>query len=336
MSRHWVIATVGLVVAVFSTAPAHGGSYGTDTPCEATIKPPPPKCANFDCSDPMFTVFHPTRGSYVSGHCAEMPLPLAYYDGHLTVLLGSANLAALGTITAGSGYYPVATHDGQAIAGLFVGDFGDTGVGPYREVTIAFPVNERKATVSTQNPYAFLSETLNPKNKVWMHKLILNELMPIDWGREILGFDKNPVPQDIDVRTTADDTTFAAADPNGNPILSGHLSVDTDPKAQAQAVSQAVTAPHGGEWLQRFLTGGALAQVNFVNHDVLHRTGGLMQSHVLVRIKSRPALGLFGPDSALAVDPTSDFGAAVTRIDFRPVISARVPLRMHLDTGFAS
>jgi hypothetical protein len=283
----------------------------------------------------MFTVFHPPRGSYVSGHCAELAIPFAAYDAIDSMLSGSANLAALRTITAASGYHPVATADGHGIALLVVADYPDTNTGPYREMEIAFPVNEESVTVSTQNPYAFLSETFNPQNKLWVHKLILSELMPIDYGREILGYDKNPAPQRITVHTTADDTTFAAADPLDNPILSGHLAVDADPRAQAQAVSQLLTAPHGGKLWERFLTGGGLARVNLVNPDVLHRSMKLMESYALLRLKSPPVLGLVGSESALTVEPSSDFGGALSRIDFRPVVSARMSMRVHLDTGFA-
>ena len=331
------MALVALVVALPYPAAASGGPsgpYGRGTPCETTIKPPPPKCANFDCSDPMFRL-HPPRGTYVSAHCAEMPIPLHYYDGEGALLFGPADLGALRALTAGSGYHPVASEDGHGIAVLTVADFRDTGVGPYREIAIDFPVNEESVTVSTQNPYAFLSETFNPQNKLWAHKLILSELMPIDWGREILGYDKNPAPQRITVHTTADETTFAAADPLGNPILSGHLAVDADPRAQAQAVSQLLRAPHGGKLWERFLTGGGLARVNVVNPDVLHRSMKLMESYALLRLKSPPVVGLVGSESALTVEPSSDFGGALSRIDFRPVVSARMSIRMHLDTGFA-
>jgi hypothetical protein len=335
MSRRWVVATAGLLAAVLTGGPASGGTYGSQrsSPCETTIKPPPPKCANFECSDPMFTVSHPPRGTYVSGHCAELTLPFAFYDATFTALLGPADLAALGSITAGSGYHPVATEDGHGVAALIIGDSRDTNAGPYIEIGVFFPVNEEKVTVSAQNPYAYLSETLNPENKVWMHKWVLSEQMPIDYFLEMMGYDKNPVPQDITVRTTADDTTFAAADPNGNPILSGRLAFDTGPKVQAEAGSQAVTAPHGGKWLERFLTRGALVELNLVNPDTLHRSAALMESYALVRIKSTPALGLFGPESSLTVDPSSDFGAAVRGLDFHPVVGARFPLRMHIDNG---
>lgn len=65
------------------------------------------------------------------------------------------------------------------------------------------------------------------------------------------------------------------------------------------------------------------------------RSDALMESYMLVRAKSVPALGRFGPDSSLTVHPRSDFGGTLSRIDFRPVISARVDVRLHLDTGFA-
>lgn len=328
MSRRSVVAMIGMLVAAFLT---HGAAYG-DPPCEEIIKPPPPKCAGLDCSDPMFTM-HPDRGSYVSGHCAEMPIPLPYYDGEIMTLAGSANLAALRAITAGSGYHPVATEDGHAIAILGFGDFRDTGVGPYHEILLGFAVNEEQVTVAADNPYVYLSELLNPANKFWAHKLLLSELMPIDWGRELIGWDKNPAPQDISMRMATDYVKVAAADPSGNRILSGHFAVDPGPAAQAQEVSQMVAA--GGEWLEPFLTGGTLLPVNMVSPDVLRRSVNLMKSHIIIRIKSVPTLGRFGADSTLAADPNSEFGAALDRFEVRPLVSGRLPVRIVLDTGFA-
>ena len=321
---------IGMLVAAVLT---HGAAYG-NPPCEEIIKPPPPKCAGLDCSDPMFTTLYPPRGSYVSAHCAELPIPLPYYDGEIMALAGSANLATLRAITAGSGYHPVATDDGHAIAILGVADLADTGVGPYHEILMGFAVNEEKVTVVADNPYVYLSELFNPANKFWAGKLLLSQLMPIDWGRELIGWDKNSVPQDITMRMALDHVKVAAANPSGKRILSGHFAVDPGPAAQAQEVSQMVTA--GGEWLESFLTGGTLLPVNMVSPDVLRRSDDLVKSHIIIRIKSVPTLGRFGADSALGADPNSQFGAALDRFEFRPLVSGRLPVRVILDTGFAS
>ena len=318
-----------MVLLVPTMQAAYGGPR-----CAETIKPPPPRCANVDCSDPMFTVFHPPPETYVSGHCAELAVPFAIYDGRVALLLGTAELTALDAITAGSGYHPVVTDDGRGLAALMISDFPDTNAGPYREVLAAFAVNQDRVTVSTRNPYAHLAEMLNPAHHVWMHKLILTEQMPIDWGREVVGYDKDPDPQHIAIGNTSEATTFAATDPRGVPILSGRAVVDNDPQAQTQALGQAAAA--GGDWLQPVLRQGGLIQANIVNPDILGRSDALVRSYAVARPTSIPSLGLFDHRSTLTADPRSPFGAALTRMAFRPVVTARMTLRLVLDRGWAT
>jgi hypothetical protein len=281
----------------------------------------------------MFTVTHPRRDRHVTSHGAEVSSPLAVYDAHSTDMYGSTDLAAVEAITAGSGYEPVVTRDGRGLAYLGVFEVHDSSLGVYRQVELELLVNRRKVVVSTRNPYAFVSELLNPRHHQWVHKVIIDQTIPIDYGREIQGWDVNPTPQRIAVRRTADDTTFTATDPSGATILAGHLAFDLSPAAQASATSQFAAA--GRDWLTPFVTGGGLIQINFVNPDVRKDSPSLLASHMLLRLKSAPVLGIFGAGSELDVNPASDFGAAIARVGFRPVATAQARFRYVVDRGSA-
>lgn len=328
------VVTLALLMAVLPGPAARG-----DEPVVAggsvreTANAPSPKCANLGCADPMFTVFHPPRGRHVTGHGAEVTYPLAAYDARSTDLYGSTDLAAVEAITAGSGFHPVATHDGRGLAYVGVFEVHDSNLGRYRQIELDLLVNEQTVTVSTENPYAFISELLNPRHQQWVHKVIGNQWIPIDYGRELHGWDANPEPGRIEVRSTTDETTFSVADPAGNLVVSGHLVFDADPMAQAKATGQFGAA--GSEWVKPFLTGGGLIQINFVNPDGRGLSAVPMRSHMLVRLESGPMLGVFGPESALKVDPNSDFGGALSHLDFRPVVAARADFRYVFDSGFA-
>ena len=232
------------VVTASGSLPSPSIGSGTETSsdypprpqvdCQETIKPPSPRCVNSDCDDPLFKRY-PSKGTWISQHCYEFTYPFSIYDTDTTVMFGSADLAALRSITEGSGYYPVASETGRGIALLFVALHKDTTSGPYFETGLMFSVNEKPTTVSTENPYAYMSEIFRPDFEVWFVKLLLSEHMPIEYGREILGYDKNPLPQNMVVSTAIDmksvETTFRFEDPQFNPIMSGRIAIDKNASA---------------------------------------------------------------------------------------------------------
>lgn len=341
-----VIATgfVGMVTASGSLPSLPTGSStetSSDYPprprvnCQETIKPPSPRCANFDCDDPLFKRY-PSKGTWISQHCYEFIYPFSIYDTDTTVMFGSADLAALRAITERSGYHPVATDTGRGIAVLFVALHKDTTGGPYFETGLMFSVNETPTTVSSENPYSHVSEFFRPEFEVWFVKLLLSEHLPIEYGREILGYDKNPLPQNMVVSTAVDmksvETTFRFEDPQFNRIMSGRIAIDKTAPARAEALSLLAAVPGGGNVVAKALTEGGLVRVNVVSPDPLHRTDELVKTHFLFRAKSIE-LGPWGAGSTLTVNPDSDYGAAISRIDFRPVVSFFLAFRLVVDNG---
>ncbi len=347
-----LLATVALLLAtvVVGVAPSEslpttpfGSSSGdwSEYPprpvvnCEETIKPPPPRCHNLDCDDLLFKQY-PPKGTWITGHCSELTIPFAVYDNEFMVMFGSADLTALRSLTEGSGYHPVATDTGRGIAALFTALHRDSNAVPYFETGLVFSVNETPTTVATTNPYAYVSEMFRPENEMFWIKLLLSHDMPIEYGREILGYDKNPAPQNMvvttDVTMSAVTQAFSIKDPQFNPILSGRAVVDRQPGARAEALRLLAAAPNGGDILAKALTDGGLVRVNTVSRDVLKRTDKVIKSHVVVRAKSVD-LGLWDKASTLTVNPASDYGAALTRIDFRPVVNVYLPNRLILDNG---
>ncbi len=348
-----ILATVALLLAtVFvgvapseslsgPTSGSASGDWSSEYPprpavdCEETIKPPPPRCDNFDCDDPLFKQY-PPKGTWITAHCSELTVPFTIYDTEAMAMFGSADLAALRSITEGSGYHPVATDTGRGIAMLFTAFHRDGNTVPYFETGLMFSVNDSPTTVASDNPYAYVSEMLRPENEVFWIKLLLSHDMPIDYGRELLGYDKNPAPQNMmvttDITMSSVVQAFSFKDPQFDPILSGRAVVDRDPGARAEALRLLAAAPNGGDILAKALTEGGLVRINTVSRDVLKRTDKLIKSSLVVRAKSVD-LGLWEEASTLTVNAASDYGAAITRIDFRPVANVYLPFRTVLDNG---
>lgn len=344
----WLVLSMGtgsVTVAAASARPPIGSSPQLsseypprpDVDCQETIKSPPPRCADLACDDPLFKE-HPPKGTWVTRHCYEVTYPFYEYDSEAMAVFGSADLASLRAITDGSGYQPVVTDTGRGVAGLFLIMHRDTNIVPYFETAIVFAVNEHPVTVSARNPYAYVSQMFSPNNKVWMAKLLLSHHMPIEYGREIFGYDKNPLPQNLVVTTSIDASavteTFRFEDPQFAPIMSGRVVIDRTPAARAEALHLLAAAPDGGAMLAKATTEGGLSTVNFINPDVLRRTENLIRTNAVIRFKSIE-LGLWGTESTLTINADSDYGGTLSRMGFHPMVSSFLPVRAVLDNGFA-
>src|SRR3989442_1899542 len=109
-----VVAALGVAVAWAS--PAAG----------QTTQPPPPKCENFSCQDPLFTVDYPAKDSMVTSHGVAVHLPAQFYNSKAFLMFGAGDLRFASKLAAGTGYQPVQTGDGHAIVDLDLNQVDDT------------------------------------------------------------------------------------------------------------------------------------------------------------------------------------------------------------------
>src|SRR5437899_6832141 len=130
-----VVAVLG--VAVAWVQPAAG----------QTTQPPAPKCENFSCQDPLFTVDYPAKDTFVTSHGVEVHAPAQFYNSKAFLVFGSGDLRFASKLAAGTGYQPVQTDDGHAIVDLDLNEWDDTNLGPYHEMILIVPVNRGKVVV---------------------------------------------------------------------------------------------------------------------------------------------------------------------------------------------
>ena len=89
-------------------------------------------------------------------------------------------------------FHPVRAADGRALGCLWLSDFLDSTVGPYRELTVTFLVADAPVTVPWVNAWTPLAAQLRPDVRVCEYVLLLDNPAAIAYGRDLHGFDKHP------------------------------------------------------------------------------------------------------------------------------------------------
>src|SRR3954451_9930946 len=101
-----------LAIALAGVAPA----------AAQTTQPPPPKCANGSCQDPLFTVDYAANQDFVTAHGVETPSPGPFYGSRLFLLCGPGDLGSRQKLAAVSGWQPLRTQDGRGVVAIAVND----------------------------------------------------------------------------------------------------------------------------------------------------------------------------------------------------------------------
>jgi hypothetical protein len=325
--RRWLVLVLAAALAAASGAEAAAGQ---------TTRPAPPKCEQASCDDPMFTVDYPPRATFVTSHGVQVDIPTQFYDADVFNLWGTADLGVLQGLTAGSGYVPVETDDGHGLANIDVNRWKDSNLEPYNEIVLEFPVNPRRTVVSSTNPYEAMAAAIDPQDQMWVVKLILDRQLPIDVGREYYKLDKEPLPQTIAIAMSQTGADFSARDPQGRPVVTGHIPIAADPASQGQAWSRLGQTAGFQRSIADIATHGGLIRFNYVHRD-LFQPSVIGKAHGAGRLFTTGAsLGPFGPGASLTVSGSSDFATKLRAIRFQPRVAlVLLDGRWVLDDGFA-
>jgi hypothetical protein len=100
---------------------------------------------------------------------------------------------------AGQSYQPVSVGGGKCAAALWIADYHDTSCGPYKEIILSFPSSLKALEMTANSPMELLQAGALPDSTIYCHKLILDQQVPIDFGREVHGHAKHPTPQPVDI-----------------------------------------------------------------------------------------------------------------------------------------
>lgn len=142
----------------------------------------------------------PNIRTLLSGH--SVPVPYVCNQADATIVLGDVDLAAATKLVAEEGLAPVRTTADRGIGGLWLMNYSKTCLGPYREIVLTVMTSVEPLIIA-DDPYAMGALVLDPRARVFVASLLLprKEQVAIDYGRELLHFDKRPV-EAIDIDTS--------------------------------------------------------------------------------------------------------------------------------------
>ena len=281
--------------------------------------PPPPSCNAGNCLDPLFTTEFPHTTTATTRSGVTFPLPLHYYDAALFGAIGTADLDTERELTAHTDFEPVVTNDGHGIGALLVADYADDDLGPYHESMIAFPVRRGGSMVVSDDPGAMVAALFDPSNEVWAIRLVLDQQLPIDAGREYLGIPKVPKPESMGVAVTPSHVMFDFSEADGTPIASGNIVLDPGrtPSSATDLAEQSTTT----SVLPGTASRGYLHLV-FVYRDV-RRPSTVASTEVAARvgINAHVAIAPFDSGSHITANDKAPFGSDLAALGLHPVVS---------------
>jgi hypothetical protein len=178
---------------------------------------------------------YPTTEQYELSSGAVCDIPYACRSADFAVLHGPADLAVVRRLLAGQRYQPVSVGGGRCAAALWLADYHDTTCGPYKELILSFAVSQKPLEVQANGPFELLQAGAHPDATALCYKLILDQQVPIDFGREVHGHAKHPTPQPVNISFSAPWCRFDVSC-EGKRVLFGRVRCPEEP-AKAERIS---------------------------------------------------------------------------------------------------
>ncbi len=241
----------------------------------------------------LFEAYPPSEDYELSsGVVCEVPYACRSVD--FAVLHGSADLEVVRRLLAGQRYQPVSVGSGKTAAALWLADYYDTTVGPYKEFILSFPVSLKPLEVVASAPMELLMAGAHAEATILCQKLILNQQVPIDYGREVHGHAKHPTPQPVDI-TFAQSTCRFSVSCEGKRVAFGHVRL-----------------PEPSTAMQR-------ASFGFVTPKEIFQTRNIMHFDLA------PSFRLFGEGDEFSTSRDSALGKDLVDMRFTPQVVQYMP-----------
>lgn len=241
----------------------------------------------------LFEAYPPSE-DYELSSGVVCQIPYACRSADFAVLHGTAELEAVRRLLAAQRYQPVSVGGGKSAAALWLADYHDTSCGPYKELILSFPVSLRPLEVVARSPMELLQAGMHPEATIYCHKLVLDQQVPIDFGREVHGHAKHPTPQPVDVSFSMPWCRFDVSC-EGKRIVFGRVRIPEEPAA-----------------MQR-------ASFGFVTPKEVFQTRNIM--HFELETRFRP----FGDGDEFSVSPESALGKELVDMRFTPQVVQYLP-----------
>lgn len=256
-------------------------------------------------SHPLF-VQYPLHGE-VDISTGRVPVPYQTYDGHGTLVGGTADLAAVRDLLQAESVHPMVTADGRAVFGLWLVDFTAASLGPHLELQVSFLVSHRPAPPVAAHPLTLLkSLATNPAARMFCHGLWNSTEAVVAYNRELLGLNAQ-LCQGAITRAQGE-KQIRLTDAAGARLVEGRLHEAPRP------------SPRIGWTLMRLLGPGAalrLLRQPYLGAKVVNPIGSVLPYNADAQTfvaADTPVVQLFDP----AVDALALEGAAPPALDLQP------------------
>ncbi|MCA9951106.1 MAG: hypothetical protein KDE48_15750 [Anaerolineales bacterium] len=137
---------------------------------------------------PIFKQFPITGERQIS--VGSVPIPYQVYDGHGSLLIGTANLTAVTRLLEGQNLFPVTNQANKGLVGIWLCDFSDASLGPHNELQLSIFAAHKKLTPIQNKPLSPLHALIeHPDTRLFCHGLWNNSERVVAFNRELLGLD---------------------------------------------------------------------------------------------------------------------------------------------------
>ena len=178
----------------------------------------------------MTTTTHPLFGTYsLDGEetisVGQVPTPYQTYDGHGTLIGGTADLTAIKDILRSEQVHPLQTSSGRAVMAIWIVDFSEASLGPHNELQLSILVSHQPLQAINSHPLTLLYALFaNPDARMFCWKLWNNTEKVVAYNRELLGLDAKLNQGTI--RREDGRKAFHFVDEAGSLILEGQVKVE--------------------------------------------------------------------------------------------------------------
>ncbi|ADO72344.1 acetoacetate decarboxylase family protein [Stigmatella aurantiaca] len=237
---------------------------------------------------------YPSTEEYELSSGAVCPVPYVCRSADMVVLHGPADIEPVRSLLAGQRYQPVSIGHGQCAVSIWVANYHDTTCGPYKELIVTFMVSLKPLEVPVHAPLELLQPLAHPDVTTFCYKLILDQQVPIDFGREVHGHAKHPSPQPVNIAFSTPWCQFDVAC-EGKRLVQGRVRYPEEP-AQNQRLS-----------------------VGFVTPKEVFQTRNVMHFEMESRLR------LFGEGDEFSLSSESTLGRALVQMRYTPQVVQYLP-----------
>lgn len=135
---------------------------------------------------------YPSYGAATLRAGSIVTVPYHNYDGDALIAWGSADAKWVANALQGP-WVPLLDQRGRAQMAVWMVHYKDTCLNPYKEFIIVFSVvheDRQEGVPVVRYPHQQLQLFEDKKANPYIYKLWLDETLPVDYGRELLGCDK--------------------------------------------------------------------------------------------------------------------------------------------------